>query len=170
MENRQVVGRPDVTIRRVEPRDEAAIARLWQALSDYHMQLDRRLPVPTRGAAAQYAARLLEQRDDPFTRAFVAEVGGQVVGYVLGAVIDLQSDLFEYVDTGFIADVYVDPEYRRQGIARRLVETITRWFTEQGVRHVEWQVAAANTDGIRFWEALGGQAITVRMRAGLDQA
>lgn len=165
-----MVGRAEVTIRRVEPRDEAAIARLWQALSDYHMQLDRRLPVPTLGAAEQYSARLLEQRDDPFTRAFVAEVGGRVIGYLLGAVIDLQSDLFEYVDTGFIADVYVDSEYRRQGIARRLVETINRWFTEQGVRHVEWQVATANADAIRFWEALGGQAITVRMRMGLDRS
>jgi GNAT superfamily N-acetyltransferase len=74
------------------------------------------------------------------------------------------------VDTGFIADVYVDPEFRRQGIARRLVETINKWFTEQGVRHVEWQVAVANADGTHFWEALGGQAITVRMRVRLDRA
>jgi ribosomal protein S18 acetylase RimI-like enzyme len=169
-ENRSLAGRPEVIIRRVEPRDEAAIARLWRALSDYHVRLDRRLPVPTPGAAQQYAARLLEQRDDPLTRAFVAEVDGKVVGYLLGAVIDLQSDLFEYENTGFIADVYVDPEYRRQGIARRLVETISEWLAEEGVRHVEWQVATANADGIRFWEALGGRAITVRMRMGLDQA
>jgi len=158
----------DVIIRRVEPRDEEAIARMWRTLSDYHVGLDRRLPVPTDGAAKQYAARLLEQRDDPSTRAFVAEVDGQVVGYLLGAVIDLQSDLFEYVDTGFIADIYVDPGHRRRGIARRLVETINGWFADEGVRHVEWQAAVANADAIHFWEALGGRAITVRMRVELD--
>jgi ribosomal protein S18 acetylase RimI-like enzyme len=158
-----------VIIRRVEPRDEEAVARLWQALSDYHVRLDRRLSVPTGGAAEQYATRLLEQRDDPSTRAFVAEVDGRVVGYLLGAVIDLQSDLFEYVDTGFIADIYIDPDYRRQGIARRLVDVINGWFVDEGVRHVEWQAAVANADAIRFWEALGGRAITVRMRMELDE-
>lgn len=158
----------EITIRLVEPRDEAAIARLWQALSDYHVQIDSRLPVPVSGAARSYASRLLETRDDPFTRTYVAETGGQVVGYILGAVIDLQADLFEYVDTGFIADVFVDPAYRRQGIARRLVETVTDWFAAQGVRHVEWQVAAANVEAIKFWTAVGGQPLTIRMRMVLE--
>jgi GNAT superfamily N-acetyltransferase len=167
-ESKLLAERLEVIVRRVEPRDEEAIARLWRALSDYHVRLDRRLPVPTDGAAEQYAARLLEQRDDPSTRAVVADVDGRVVGYLLGAVIDLQSDLFEYVDTGFIADIYVDPEYRRQGIARRLVEAINGWFADEGVRRVEWQAAVANPDAIRFWEALGGRAITVRMRMELD--
>lgn len=156
-----------VTIRPVEPQDEAAVARLWQALSDYHTQLDPRLPVPTADAAQHYAARLLETREDPYTQTFVAEVDHQVVGYILGAVIDLQADLFEYEETGFIADVFVDPAYRRQGIARRLVEAMNTWFAERGVRHVEWQVAAANGEAIRFWESVGGRSLTIRMRVSL---
>jgi GNAT superfamily N-acetyltransferase len=155
-----------VTIRRVHPRDEAAIARLWQALSDYHVEIDARLPPPTPGAAERYAARLIERRNDPQTRAFVAEVDGDVVGYVLGAVIDLHPDLFQHVDSGFIADIFVAPTYRKQGIARRLVETINEWFARQGVHQTEWQVAAANTEGIRFWEAVGGQPVMIRMRMG----
>jgi GNAT superfamily N-acetyltransferase len=153
-----------VTIRRVEPRDERAVARLWQGLSDYHVEIDARLPPPTPGAPERYAARLIERRDDPQTRAFVAEVDSKVVGYVLGAVIDLHPDLFQHVDSGFIADIFVDPAYRQQGIARRLVETINEWFVKQGVRQTEWQVAAANVEGLRFWEAVGGQPIMIRMR------
>ncbi len=159
----------DVVIRAVEPRDADAIARMWQALTDYHVRLDPRLPGATPGAAERYASRLLERRDDPHTRAYVAEVGGQVVGYVLGTIIDLHPDLFEHVDSGFIADIYVDPAYRRLGIARDLVETINAWFAGQGVQHVEWQVAAANTVGLRFWEAIDGLAIMVRMRAELGE-
>jgi GNAT superfamily N-acetyltransferase len=158
----------DITIRPAEPKDQETVARLWQALTDYHVRLDVRLPTAAPGAAENYAARLLERRDDPDTRAFVAEVGGQVVGYILGAVIDLLPDLFEYVDSGFIADVFVDPAYRRRGIARRLVETINAWFADRGVYRVEWQVATANPDAIRFWEAVGGSEITVRMQASLD--
>ena len=158
----------EIVIRPVEPKDESAIARLWQALSAYHESLDARLPPAVPGAAERYAARLVERRDDPFTRALVAEVNGQVVGYILGAVIDLHPDLFQHVDAGFIADIYVDPAFRRQGVARQLVRTMYRWFSKQGVQQVEWQVAATNAEGIRFWEAVGGEPIMVRMRASLD--
>lgn len=159
----------EIIIRPAAPQDQDAIARLWQALTDYHIGLDPRLPVAAPGAAENYASRLLERRDDPYTRAFVAEIDGQVVGYILGAVIDLTADLFEYVDSGFIADVFVDPAHRRRGIARRLVETMSRWFAEQGVARVEWQVAALNPDAIRFWEAVGGQPVTIRMQKSLDE-
>jgi ribosomal protein S18 acetylase RimI-like enzyme len=158
----------NVTIRPAAPQDEGAIARLWQALTDFHVGLDARLPTAARGAAENYAARLLERRDDPYTRTFVAEVDGQVVGYILGAIIDLHADLFEYADSGFIADVFVDPAYRRRGIARQLFETMSAWFAEQGVQLVEWQVASSNLEAILFWEAVGGKPITVRMQKRLE--
>ncbi len=157
-----------VTIREVEPRDEGAIARLWLELSEYHVALDPRLPVPVDGAAELYATRLLERRDDQYTRTYVAEVDGEVVGYVLGAVIDMLPDLFAHDDVGFIADIYVAESYRRHGIARRLVEAINGWFVGEGVSHTEWQVAAANESGRRFWEAVGGRPLIVRMRVDLN--
>jgi ribosomal protein S18 acetylase RimI-like enzyme len=159
-----------VTIRPVAPHDRAAIARLWQALSDYHVQLDPRLPETAPGAADRYATRLLERRHDPYTRAFVAEVDGEIAGYILGAVVDLHPDLFEQIDSGFIADIFVDPAHRRRGIARQMVETINAWFVEQGVVHVEWQVAVSNPTGILFWESLGGRAIMTRMRLSVGDS
>ena len=158
-----------VKIRLVEPRDAEAVAGLWQALSDYHSDLDPRLPAAVPGAKRDYAARMLERCDDPKTRALVAEVDGHVVGYVLGAIVDLHPDLFDHVDAGFIADVFVHEHYREQGIASQLVVEINRWFESQGIRHVELQVAAANTPGIDFWDAQGALAVMVRMRIELDE-
>jgi len=158
------MGPDDVTIRRVEPRDQQAIARMWEALSVYHTQLDSRMPQMTAGASAAYASRLVEVCDDDQTHAFVAETGGAVVGYVLGAIVDLTPDLFEHEDVGFIADIYVEPEHRRRGIARELFQAICGWFAAQSVRQIEWQVAVANGDARRFWEAVGGRALTMRMR------
>jgi len=158
------MGLEAVTIRLVEPRDQEAIARMWEALSAYHTRLDSRMPRAAAGAPAAYASRLIEVRSDAETRAFVAEVEGAVVGYVLGAVVDLTPDLFEHEDVGFIADIYVEPDYRRRGIARQLFNAICDWFAAQGVRHVEWQVAVANAEARRFWEAVGGRGLTMRMR------
>lgn len=154
-------------IRPVEPRDEAAIARLWAMLTEQHVALDPRLPGATDGAPARYARRMMERRSDPSTMALVAEVGGEVVGYVLGAVIDLHPDLFQHVDAGFIADIFVDPAYRRLGLGRELVATLNQWFQHMGVEQVELQVAARNSEGMRFWEAVGGEPIMIRMRIDL---
>ena len=157
------------TVRPAAPQDKDALAQLWQALVDYHARLDDRLPRAAQGAATRYAERLLRRVGrDSSTRAYVAEVDGQVVGYVLGSVLALHPDLFEQRDAGFIADLFVLPAYRRRGIARRLVAAINTWFAEQGMRTVEWSVAAANAEGIRFWQALGGEPIMVQMRAPLD--
>ncbi len=158
-----------ITVRPVAPQDQNALAHLWQTLVDYHTQLDERLPHTANGAATRYAERLLWRvKHGSSTRAYVAELDGQVVGYVLGSVLDLHPDLFEQREAGFIADLFVLPAYRRRGIARRLVATINAWFAEQGMHIVEWSVAAANVEGLHFWEALGGQPIMVQMRATLD--
>ena len=157
------------TVRPAAPQDKDALAQLWQALVDYHVQLDDRLPRAANDAATHYAERLLRRMGrSSLTRAYVAEVDGQVVGYVLGSVLALHPDLFEQRDAGFIADLFVLPAYRRQGIARRLVAAINAWFAEQGMRIAEWSVAAANVEGMRFWKALGGEPIMVQMRAPLD--
>lgn len=159
--------RQTALIRPVEPRDEAALARLWTMLTEQHVALDPRLPGATDGAPERYARRLLERRSDPSTMALVAEVAGEVVGYVLGAVIDLHPDLFQHVDAGFVADIFVDPAYRRLGLGRELMATLNQWFRQKGVRQVEWQVAARNPEGLRFWESIGGEALMIRMRLEL---
>ena len=161
---------PDITIRPVEANDETSIARLWQGLTNHVVAMDNRLPPAVPGAAQHYAARLLETHEDANTRTLVADDGTQIVGYILGAVLELQPDLFEYTDSGFIADVFVDPDFRRQGVGRRLVEAMFAWFKDRGVTQVEWQVTANDPDAVAFWEAVRGTPLTIRMQVNLEEA
>ena len=68
-----------------------------------------------------------------------------------------------------MADIFVDPEYRGQGVGRALVDELTEWFRERGVQYVEWYVANSNTDGRAFWKAIGGRDVITRMRINLDR-
>ncbi len=51
-----------------------------------------------------------------------------------------------------VVNVYVEPEYRRQGLARRLMEAILAWSREQGVERISLH---ASTMGQPLYEALG---------------
>ena len=88
-------------------------------------------------------------------------------GYVIGMVVELMPDLFEQEASGFLADIFVLPAYRQQGVGRRLVTTLADWFRERGLLHYEWHVAANNTDAIAFWREIGGESLMIRMRASV---
>lgn len=154
-------------IRPARREDADTIGALWTDLVAMHHAMDPRLPLAAREGDNRYAARVRAQLDDGYTHVLVAEVDGAVVGYVMGLVVDLVPDIFQQEITGFLADIYVVPAQRRQGVGRQLVEGLAGWFRSRGVQHMEWQVAAVNADGIAFWQSLGGKALMIRMRTAL---
>ena len=95
----------------------------------------------------------------------VAEVDGQVVGFVLGMVIDLMPDIFDQRPSGFLADIYVEPQVRRQGVGRSLVNALVEWFRQCGIHAFDWHVSSNNSEGIAFWRSIGGRDVMIRMRA-----
>jgi GNAT superfamily N-acetyltransferase len=155
-------------IRLLKSEDVDAVAQLWEALVAYHRELDASLPPAAPQGARRYSRRLIDRMDDPMSRVLVAEVGGKVVGYVLGVVVDLAPEMFSQEPGGCLADIYVDGEYRRAGVGKALVEALTAWFHEKGLRYYEWHVAARNEDSLAFWRSLGGREVMLRMRAEVD--
>lgn len=141
---------------------------MWQRLVDYHRQLDSDLPPATADGAARYARSLGERIGDTHTRTFVAEKDGRLVGYVLGVMVDFAPEMFAQEPSGFLADIFVDEDHRRAGVGKALVAALTEWFRSLGVTYFEWHVAARNPDGVRFWKALGGREVMLRMRADLN--
>ncbi len=155
----------DTMIRPATYDDAEAIARLWEELVNYHCALDSALPRKSPNGKQIYAQRIVDRLDDIQTCTLVAEEDRQIVGYAVGVVIDLVPDMFIQETAGFIADIYVSPEYRKHGVGRALVETLIIWFRGEGIKHFEWSVAAKNHTGHEFWSAVGGRDVMIRMRA-----
>lgn len=155
----------EIIIRPITPDDTDTIAEMWLELVEYHRNLDADLPAAAPGGEHRYARRIMERLDDPYTCGLVAEEDGQVVGYVLGMIVDLMQDIFAQQPGGFLADIYVEPAFRNRGVGRALVEALRSWFRQSGVQSFDWHVSAYNPNALAFWRAVGGRDVMMRMRA-----
>ena len=155
-------------IRRATEADVDAIGALWEKLALYHCALDPDLPQPADNGGALYAQRIRSRLNDSHTRVLVAEVDGQVVGFVLGVLVDYVPEMFRQQMGGFLADIYVDDAHRTRGIGRALVDKLAEWFRAHGIDYYEWYVAANNPTARAFWAAQGGRDLMIRMRKRLD--
>ncbi len=155
----------EIVIREATRDDGDAIGEMWLELVAYHRNLDADLPPAAAGGEHRYVRNILSRLGDPLTKVLIAEYEGRAVGYVLGLIVDLMPDMFAQEPSGFLADIYVEADYRRSGIGRALVEHLRAWFAEHGVASFDWHVAARNPEGEAFWRAVGGKPMMVRMRA-----
>jgi len=74
----------------------------------------------------------------------------QVVGFALG-----EEDFVMLENTGYLEWVAVAPEYRRQGIASQLVETLLRVYQRLGKSRVVSDISSTNAASRRLVRKLG---------------
>ncbi len=77
---------------------------------------------------------------------FVAESGGKIVGVIITG---------HDRRRGYIYHTAVNLEFRRQGIAKQLVDTALSALKKQGINKVALVVFDRNNDGNAFWEKIG---------------
>jgi N-acetylglutamate synthase len=77
---------------------------------------------------------------------FVARAGGAVVGAALAGHDGRR---------GYLHHLTVHPDYRRQGIGRRLVDRCLGALQEAGIPKCHLFIFTDNVSGIAFWESVG---------------
>lgn len=77
---------------------------------------------------------------------FVAEIENKIVGVIM-----VGND----GRRGYIHHTAVDPQYRKQGIARRLVDTAMQALKQCGINKAALVVFDRNKGGNEFWQKLG---------------
>ncbi len=150
-------------------RDLSPVTELWLGLVRHHVELDSRIPAVVEGGAEQWKMRLEKSLDDPTCLLYVAEESEErrVVGFATGF-LRYSADVFENQVAGKIADVYVAPDWRRQGVAHRLVSALTGWFREQGASYIEMNLVTSNPEAVGFWQGVGAQEYMMQMWLPLD--
>lgn len=120
-------------IRPYAPRDERAVIRLW-------VRCD--LVVPWNNPR-QDIERKLRVNPDLF---LVGEIRGNLVATCMAGYEGHR---------GWINYLATDPDYRRQGIAARMMEAAEEKLIAMGCPKINLQVRAGNKDAVAFYEAVG---------------
>lgn len=77
----------------------------------------------------------------------------QIIGYGLASI---KKDLMYDMIYGQIDEIYVLPAYRRQKIAKRLVDDLVNWFNEKhDTSVIQVYVDVENDLALEFWEGVG---------------
>jgi GNAT superfamily N-acetyltransferase len=132
-------------IRPATPQDIPAILHLLRELAAFEHLSD----------ACVATESLLHQHlfgPSPAAGALVAVSENQVIGY---AIYFRTFSTFLALPGLYLEDLYIQPAYRRRGLAKSMLAEICRIAVSRGYGRVEWAVLKWNQPAITFYESIG---------------
>jgi len=89
---------------------------------------------------------------------FVVCVDDKIIAFVHGAIRTEYiegSEQYKNPKVGYIESLFVLPQYRKQGIAKRLCTMLEKWAKNQGANEFASDAYADNKESIAFHESIG---------------
>jgi GNAT superfamily N-acetyltransferase len=134
-----------LVIRPAEPTDVSAIFDLIKGLAAYEQMTDR-----VSGSPELLHSHLFGER--PYAESIVAELDDRPIGFAL---FFHSYSTFLTQPGLYLEDVFVLPEYRRQGIGKSLMLKVMKIAHQRGCQRLEWSVLDWNQNAIEFYQSLG---------------
>jgi ribosomal protein S18 acetylase RimI-like enzyme len=105
--------------------------------------------------AERYRHWLTARATDPRAVFLVAERElGKLIGFLIGAV-EHEIPIYRLTEFGFIHDLWVEPDYRHEGIGRQLTMRAIERFREIGMRQIRLDTAAPNEAARALYASCG---------------
>ena len=118
--------------------------------------------------AARYSQWLPRRAVDPRSVFLVAERPAvnldpaRLAGFLI-ATVEKEIPIYRITEYGFIHDVWVEPDYRHEGVARQLVMLTVERFREIGVAQIRLDTAGPNDAARAMFAACGFRVSSTEM-------
>ena len=113
--------------------------RLWQE------QLDPALYALHPDAESRFRLWVAHMAEDPRSTLVVAEEQDRLIGFVL-ATIERDLPIYAYEEFAIVREWWVEPDFRRRGVGKALIEHAAADLARAGVRHLRVRTSAADAD------------------------
>jgi len=118
---------------------------------------------PLKEAKKYYSEYLKNDLESKWRKVFVAIEKSEIVGlitcktyrslYVLG-----------YKRFGYISNIYIKKDFRRKGIAEKLIKKATSWFKQRKAQKISLELYEKNKPAINLYHKLGFKNYSIKMR------
>ena len=154
-------------IRDAIPSDVPKVLPMVDSICALHKQLDSAkygfLPDP----GSMYERWLEARADDQQSVFIVAEREEKLVGFVVGT-CEHEIPIYDIDRYGFIHDLWVDPDYRHEGVGRQLAMLAVERFAKLGMKQVRLDTAARNEGARLLFAKCGFRPSVIEMLVELD--
>ena len=145
----------EIIIRRAEKKDAARLAALLEIIAQLHHE---GRPDIYGGGGAQYDIEAVEKKISNTDEIILVatDENDYVLGYTMSKIIDVEENgiLLPYRKM-YIDDVCVDPECRKCGVGKKLMESTKQEAVNAGCHIAELNVWAFNENAVNFYKNCG---------------
>ena len=96
--------------------------------------------------------------DHPLAEVVLAELEGKRVGFCLFSLTNRNFELFDRPGI-YLHELYTQPQFRKQGVARALIEKITEIAKERSCGRVDWVVLKDNQPALQFYKHIDAAVV-----------
>ena len=153
---------PHPIIRGATTADVAGILPMVRSIVDLHERHDPQRFRVLPDVIERYASWLPERAADPRSVLLVGEAGGRLVAFLVGT-IEPEVPIFWVPECGWVHDVWVEPPYRRLGVANALVDAAAERYRGLGVKQMRLHTGMFNDAARTVFERAGFRACVVEM-------
>ena len=158
-----------MTIRPATAADVPAVLPMVSKVAALHEQWDPAKYGYRPNPAEMYRDWLGKRASDPRSVFLVAERADAMLkevpfltGFLVGTV-EKEIGIYRLAEYGFIHDVWVEPEYRNEGLGRQMVTLAIERFRDIGVKQVRLDTAAPNAVARNLFASCGFRPSTQEM-------
>ncbi len=150
-----------VHLRQARLEDLPALLRFEQSLITAERPFDKTLKP---GTIHYYdLAQLIESPD---AEVLVAAAGERLVGSGYARILHAK-DYYRFTQYAYLGFMYVEPEFRGQGINQRIILALKDWALARGLNEIRLQVYEENIAAVKAYEKVGFTKGLVEMRMDL---
>ncbi|MFX1255599.1 MAG: GNAT family N-acetyltransferase [Promethearchaeota archaeon] len=158
-------NRDFIQIRSAGPKDIEMLGVLWFYQRSYHEQWDE-LYASIPSAQHDWKKVVESYFDQPNHCILIAEdTDGKIVGYIHGSFHPWP--MSPYQQYGSLNTIAVIPEAQGQGIGKKLVRALLKWFKNQNIQHISIHVDFRNRIALKLYQDVGFRPYQQRLMLNL---
>ena len=145
-------------LREAIPADISRLLELEQCVIEFERPLNSSLKSSN---TFYYDLPHMLSADD--TNLIVVEDSGNIIGTGY-AQIRISKECLVHEKHSYIGFMFVSPNHRGQGLAQRIMERLTEWSEEKGVKDIYMDVYAQNESAIKAYNKAGFEPCLLEMK------